>query len=239
MANDHLVLLCGFSAVGKSRSLKNLKNPKGVLYLGCESGKRLPFKSEFIEKVVTDPMQIEAAFDYAESKPDIHTIVVDSLTYLMEMYESLYIYRSSNGQAAWSDFQQYFKNIMQQKVANSTKKVIFLAHVLETYNDQTLTMDVKIPVKGALKNNGIESFFSVVIAAKKMRIKDLADYKNDMLTYSPQEEMLGLKYVYQTMLTKETVGERIRGPEDLFTQQETFINNDMQLVLDRLDQYYN
>ena len=128
---------------------------------------------------------------------------------------------------------------MQQKVANSTKKVIFLAHVLETYNDQTLTMDVKIPVKGALKNNGIESFFSVVIAAKKMRIKDLADYKNDMLTYSPQEEMLGLKYVYQTMLTKETVGERIRGPEDLFTQQETFINNDMQLVLDRLDQYYN
>lgn len=239
MVNDHLVLLCGFSAVGKSRSLKNLKSPKGVLYLNCESGKRLPFKSEFIEKVVTDPMQIEAAFDYAESKPDIHTIVIDSLTYLMEMYESLYIYRSTNGQAAWSDFQQYFKNIMQQKVANSTKKVIFLAHVLETYNDQTLTMDVKIPVKGALKNNGIESFFSVVIAAKKMRIKDLADYKNDMLTYSPQEEMLGLKYVYQTMPTKETVGERIRGPEDLFTQQETFINNDMQLVLDRLDQYYN
>ena len=239
MANKRLVLLCGFSTTGKSDSLRNLKNPEGVLYLNCESDKDLTFKSKFIEKTVTDPMQIEAAFDYAETKPDIHTIVIDSLTYLMDMYESLYIYRSSNGQQAWSDFQQYFKNIMQQKVANSTKKVIFLAHVLETYNDQTLTMDVKIPVKGALKNNGIESFFSVVIAAKKMRIKDLADYKNDMLTYSPQEEMLGLKYVYQTMLTKETVGERIRGPEDLFTQQETFINNDMQLVLDRLDQYYN
>jgi len=236
--NDHLVLLCGFSAVGKSRSLKNLKNPKGVLYLNCESGKRLPFKSEFVEKVVTDPMQIDSAFDYAETKPDIHTIVIDSLTYLMDMYESLYIYRATNGQNAWSDFQQYFKNIMQQKVANSTKKVIFLAHVLETYNDQTMTMDVKVPVKGALKSNGIESFFSVVIAAKKMRIKDLVDYKNDMLTYSPQEEFLGIKYVYQTQLTKETVGERVRGPDDLFIQQETFINNDIQLVLDRLDQYY-
>lgn len=36
--NDHLVLLCGFSAAGKSRSLKNLRDPAGVLYLNCEAG---------------------------------------------------------------------------------------------------------------------------------------------------------------------------------------------------------
>ena len=238
MANDHLVLLGGFSATGKSRSLKNLKDPTGVLYLNCESGKKLPFKSQFIEKVVTDPLQIPEAFDYAEGRANIHTIVIDSLTYLMDMYESLYVLKSANKMGAWGDFQQYFKEIMQQKVASSSKKVIFTAHVLDQYNEGEMQMDVRVPVKGALKNNGIESYFSVVIASKKMRIKDLEDYKNDLLTITPEEEMLGIKYVYQTRLTKGTIGERLRGPDDLFSQQETFINNDMQLVLDRLQEYY-
>ena len=36
--NDHLVLIAGPSAVGKSASFMNLKNPEGVMYLNCESG---------------------------------------------------------------------------------------------------------------------------------------------------------------------------------------------------------
>lgn len=238
MSNDHLVLLCGFSAAGKSRSLKNIKDPTGVLYLNCESGKRLPFKSQFKEMTITDPMQIFEAFDWAETKPHIHTIIIDSLTYLMDMYESVYVLTSANTMGAWGEFQQYFKNMMQQKVASSTKKCVFTAHVLDYYNEGEMQMDTRVPVKGALKNNGIESYFSVVIAAKKMRIKDLEAYSNNLLTFSDEEKMLGLKYVYQTRLTKETIGERLRGPDDLFSQQETFINNDIQLVLDRLDEYY-
>lgn len=36
--NDHLILLCGKSATGKSASLMGLANPEGVMYLNCESG---------------------------------------------------------------------------------------------------------------------------------------------------------------------------------------------------------
>ena len=36
--NDNLVLICGKSGTGKSTSLKNLKNPEGVLYLNCDAG---------------------------------------------------------------------------------------------------------------------------------------------------------------------------------------------------------
>ena len=36
--NDHLVLLCGKSATGKSASLMGLEKPEGVMYLNCESG---------------------------------------------------------------------------------------------------------------------------------------------------------------------------------------------------------
>ena len=59
-----------------------LQNPEGVMYLNCESGKRLPFKTKFKQYIITDPLQVLEAFDHAESSPEIHTIVVDSLTYL-------------------------------------------------------------------------------------------------------------------------------------------------------------
>ena len=94
--NNHLVLLGGKSAAGKSASLMNLQNPEGVMYLNCEAGKKLPFKSKFKEFVIVDPMQVYEAFEVAESKPEIHTIVVDTLTYLMDMYENLYVVGSAN-----------------------------------------------------------------------------------------------------------------------------------------------
>lgn len=236
--NDHLVLLCGKSAAGKSASLMGLQNPEGVLYLNCESGKKLPFKAAFIQKTITDPMQIYEAFDWAETQPNVHTIVIDTLTYLLDMYESIYVLNSSNGMQAWGQFSQYFKVLMQQYVARSTKNVIFLAHTADTMNESEMLMETKVPVKGSLKNNGIESYFTVVVTAKKVSLKALKDYSSELLTITPEEEALGFKYVFQTKLTKETVNERLRGPLGLWTTKETFIDNNMQLVIARLREYY-
>jgi len=237
--NDHLILLGGKSATGKSASLMNLNNPEGVLYLNCEAGKKLPFKAKFIQKTVTDPYQIFEGFTWAEEQPHIHTIVVDSLTYLLDMYESLYVLNSANTMKAWGDFAQYFKELMQQHVAKSSKNVIFIAHTLDSVNENEMVLETKVPVKGALKNNGIESYFSVVIASKKVPLKTLKDYSSSLLTITPEEEALGFKYVFQTKLTKDTVGERLRGPLGLFSTQETFTDNNMQLIIDRLREYYD
>jgi len=236
--NDHLVLLCGKSATGKSASLMGLELPEGVMYLNCEAGKRLPFKTKFKQFTITDPLQVIEAFDAAEKMPDVHTIVVDSLTYLLDMYESVYVLPSTNGMKAWGDFAQYFKNLMQQNVAKSTKSVIFTAHTSDTLNESEMLMETKVPVKGSLKNNGLESYFSVVIASKKVNLKALKEYGSPLLTVTPEEEALGFKYVYQTKITKETVNERLRGPLGLFSTKETFIDNNMQLVLNRLKEYY-
>ncbi len=236
--NDHLVLLCGKSATGKSASLRELANPEGVLYLNCEAGKRLPFKTTFIQKTVTDPLQIMEAFDWAETQDNIHTIIIDSLTYLLDMYESTYVYGSTDGQKAWGDFFQYFKGLMQKNVASSSKRVIFTAHTVDQINNTEMVMETKVPVKGATKNNGVESYFSVVIASKKMTLKALEGYKSKLLTITPEEEALGFKYVFQTRITKETVNERLRGPMGLFEANETFIDNNMGLVLERLKEYY-
>lgn len=240
--NDNLILITGKSASGKSASLMGLENPTGVLYLNCESGKKLPFRSKFVEKVITDPLQVYEAFDYCREGPGkdaFHTIVIDTSTYLMDMYESVYVIGSANGQQAWGMYAQYFKNLMQQYVAKAPQNVIFLAHSADEHNQGEMIMETKVPVKGSLKNNGIESFFSQVVSAKKVSIKVLKDYKNDLLVVTPEEEALGYKHVYQTRLTKDTVHERLRGPMGLFSTSETFIDNNAQLLLNRLHEYYN
>ena len=178
------------------------------------------------------------AFEAAETMEGVHTIVVDSLTYLLDMYESVYVLKSSNTMQAWGQFSQYFKELMQQYVAKSTKNVIFTAHTSDTMNESEMVMETKVPVKGSLKNNGIESYFTVVIASKKVRVKDLKDYGSDLLTITPEEETLGYKYVFQTKLTKDTVNERLRGPLGLWETKETYIDNNMELVLNRLHEYY-
>ncbi|MPS58886.1 MAG: hypothetical protein E2594_17210 [Pseudomonas sp.] len=237
--NDHLILLCGKSATGKSASLMGLRDPEGVMYLNCEAGKKLPFRAKFQQFTITDPHQIFEAFQVAEDRPDVHTIVVDSLTYLLDMYESLFVLNSANTMKSWGDFAQYFKTLMQQHVAKSTKNVIFIAHTRDTVNESEMILETCVPVKGALKNNGIESYFTVVIASKKVPLKNLKDYSSPLLNITPEEEALGFKYVYQCKLTKDTVGERLRGPLGLFDTSETFTDNNMQAILDRLHEYYD
>ena len=58
-----LVLIAGASSSGKSASLMSLENQEGVLYLNCESGKRLPFPNKFDKHTITDPLQVYEAFD--------------------------------------------------------------------------------------------------------------------------------------------------------------------------------
>jgi hypothetical protein len=99
-------------------------------------------------------MTVYAAFDQAEKLKNSHTIVLDSLTYLLEMYVSLYVLGAKDTMASWGNFQQYFKKLMQYYVAKSTKNVIFTAHVQSILNEQEMIMEKKVPVQGALKKNG-------------------------------------------------------------------------------------
>ena len=216
----------------------NIKNPEGVLYLNCESGKRLPFKSGFKEVTILDPLQVYEAFMWAQTKPEYHTIIVDSVTYLLDMYETRYVHNASDGQKAWGEFAQYFKRLMQEFVAGAKQKVIFTAHTMDSLNTSEHVLETKVPVKGALKNNGLESYFSVVIGTKRPPMKVLNEFDSPLLTYTEQETISGVKHVFQTQITRDTAGERIRGPIGMWNPNETFINNDIQLVLDRLDDYY-
>ena len=239
MANRNLVLIGGKSAAGKTASLRNLKNPEGVIYLNCESGKELPFPSKFKTKTITHPTQVPAILTAAEDKPKIHTVIIDSLTYLMDMYESQLVIGATNTMQAWGDYAQFFKRMMQTQVAASRLNIIFLGHTSDVLNEGDMVTETMVKVKGSLMNNGIESYFNNVISAKKVSLKELEGQESTMLNITEEEEMLGFKYVFQTRLTKKTVNERIRGPLAMWSAKEIFIDNDLQLVLDNLQAYYS
>lgn len=168
--NDQLVLIVGESTSGKSASLRNLgagdpEKQKRWMYLNCEAGKRLPFRNKFDSYTITDPYQVFEGFDVIQGNAAYDGLIADTLTFLMDMYESNYVLGSSNTMAGWSNYQQYFKQLMQDKVAKCDKAVLFLAHTREDLDEKKMEMKSSVPIKGALKNNGIEAFEKSAIAA--------------------------------------------------------------------------
>lgn len=236
--NDQLVLIVGYSATGKSAALRNIRDKPGWMYLNCESGKRLPFKNDFDSYRIEDPYQVHEAFDYGIGNTGTKGIIVDSLTFLMDMFETQYVLPSANTMKAWGDYAQYFKILMQQKVTAFNRPTLITAHVKDDLDEKAMEIKTSVPIKGSLKNNGIEAYFSTVVAAKKVSVKDLKGYENDMLTVTEEDTDLGYKHVFQTRPTKNTTGERIRSPMGMFAKNETYIDNDAQVLLDHLDKFY-
>ena len=236
--NYQLALIVGFSAAGKSASLRNIQNQERWMHLNTEAGKRLPFKNKFQPYRIEDPYQVHEAFDFGTDNRDVQGIVLDSLTFLMDMFETQFVLNSSNSMKAWGDFAQFFKVLMQEKIVRFGKPVIITAHVKDELDEKAMEIKTSVPIKGSLKNNGVEAYFSTVVAAKKMTLKELAGYSSALLNITDEEKDLGYKHVFQTRPTKNTVGERIRSPMGLFDKSQTYMDNDAQILLDHLTAFY-
>lgn len=238
--NDQLVLVSGKSGTGKSSSLHNIRNQKRWVYLNSEAGKRLPFKNEFNRVNLTDPYHAHQYMDDCiANKEHVDGVILDTLTFLMDMFETMYVLGSANTMQGWSNYAQFFKVLMQQKIPTFGKPVVIMAHTLDVLNEKSMEMETSVPIKGALKNQGIEAYFSTVVSTKKMSLRELEPYKNDLLTITEDDEILGFKHVFQTRPTKTTVGERIRSPMGMFTREQTFIDPDVQRLLDHLKAFYD
>ena len=239
MSNDHLILLSGKSATGKSASLVDLEDPEGVVYLNCENNKKLPFGNcKFKQFNITDPYQVYEAFTKFHDHNDVHTIAIDSITFLMDMFETMHVLTATNTMKAWGLYKEFFRKLMFENVAVTHKNIIMTAHTSDIYNEGELTTETLVKVKGSLMSLGIESFFSTVVSSKKMDVTKLNKYESDLLNITEEEKEIGVKYVYQTKLTKDTVNERIRSSMGMWSTKETFIDNNIQNVLNRLHTYY-
>ena len=119
--------------------------------------KKLPFRNKFINKTITDPYQIFEGFTWAETQPSIHTIVIDSVSFLMDMFVSVHIMGAADTRSQWQAYAEYFKTLMQQHVASSTKNVIMITHTEEDVDTEKGIRVERAVIKGGLKGTGIEA----------------------------------------------------------------------------------
>lgn len=237
------LLIAGESGVGKSFSLMNLRGQEGVLYLNCEGGKPLPFKNNFKRVTIDDPREVFDILNQvnADTKGRYHTVVIDTVSFMMNRFEAVHVIGSSNTMAMWGEYGQFFPTLMYDYVANAKPYVIFLGHNERLIDEDSGEVTYSVPVKGALKKNGLEAYFTTVITARKVKTKELLPFEdnNKLLNITQRDRDLGFKHVFQTRTTKQTVGDRIRTPYGLFADEETFIDNDAQIVIDQLAGYYS
>jgi len=240
--NPKSLLICGESGAGKSFSLMGLRDQQGVLYINCEGGKPLPFKNKFANITIDDPEEIFDLLDKVEADTSqrYHTVIIDTISFMMNRYESVHVIGSANTMAAWGNYGQFFPKLIYDHIANHRVFVVMLGHLDAVLNEETGKTDYSVPVKGALKKNGLEAYFTTVLNCRKVNIKDIMKDAEEgaALQITDRDRNLGYMHVFQTRTVKATIGDRIRSPWGLFKDPETYINNDAQLVVDRLMKYY-
>lgn len=234
---NRTVLIAGMSNTGKSTSLRNLKDRAGYAYLNCDD-KALPIggaKAFLTNQRVTNPHDIIQYYTQLETTDQCKGIILDTLTHLMASYERKVVDVSDEGFGAWKDYGNFYKNL-NDLIKSSNKTNIIMAHT----DTQLVGMDMisKILVKGSVGKLGVEADHSIVVTSKQMPIAQLMEFETPLLTYTDQEKATGMKYVFSTMLNKQTVGDRTRAPLDFWQTNEMYIDNSIQHVLDRFDEFY-
>lgn len=235
--NKNIVLIMGKPNTGKSTSLMNLANQEKMVYLNTDL-KELPFKSRFAKSVeVSDAFDVLQYIGDIEQAPQIEGAVLDTLTFLMSMYERQYVSNSANTQKAWGDYGNFYKEFIHAIKAGS-KDYAILAHEDSALNEQSMQMESRIPIKGSVGRVGAEADFTTILSTKQMPIRKLEGYENDLLHITDEEREDGFKYVFATRVTKESVGEKMRSAIGLWKRNELYIDNDLNQVFNRLKEYY-
>lgn len=234
--NKNIVLVMGRPNTGKSTSLRNL-DQGSMVYLNTDL-KETPFKDKFLGSVEVDnAIDILNYIQEIESNSEVTGAVLDTLTFLMSMYERQYVIGSNNTQKAWGDYGNFYRELVHA-IKSGTKNYAILAHEDSQLNEQNMTMETRVPIKGSAGKLGVEADFTTILSTKQMPIKKLAGIENDLLTITDQEREDGVKYVFCTRITKDSVGEKMRAAMGLWKREELYIDNDLSLVFKRLNEYY-
>ena len=237
-SNKHIVLIMGGPSSGKSTSLMNLKNQDRFAYLNTDL-KALPFADKFKVNVeVPDAQQVLGFINEIEESEDIDGAVLDTITFLMSMYHRQYVSGAVDGLAAWGAYGNFYRNFIHAIKAGS-KDYAIMAHEEVVHNEQTMMMESRVPIQGAVGKIGVEADFTTILSTKQLPIGRLEGIENNLLHITDEEKEDGFKYVFCTRVTKDTVGQKMRSANGLWDRSELYIDNDLEQVFTRLRDYYS
>lgn len=235
-ANNHIVLVMGKPNTGKSYSLRNLPNQEEYVYLNTDL-KDIPFKHGFHDRYISDPMEIFGYIQEIEEASQIKGAVLDTVSFLMDQVEQQYINTAANTQKAWGEYAAYYKKLIHL-IKSGTKNYAILAHAKDVMNESDMVLECKVPIKGSVGATGVEADFTTILGSRALSIKEAKKWENELLKVTPEEEEDGVKFVFQTRIDKDTLGHKYRSQLGLWKREEKYIDNDLNKVFTRLQEYY-
>lgn len=248
--NKLTVLIEGMSGSGKSTSFADIENQREVLFLNCE-GKELPYPHDFCEFKITEPYQVHAALNrvhegqtFKHRSGDLvqpRLIVMDSFTFLMDMFEAQYIRTAADTRGAWGDYGNFIRETMLDKVSRLHIPFIATTHITVTDDMENMEKASRAAIKGSVgKGNGLESYFTTVLYAKQMRLKDVEPFLEhaSMLTLSDEERFDEKKHVFVTRPAKQHSGDRIKSPRGMFSPKDFYMDNSINKLVNHINNFY-
>lgn len=237
--NKNVIMIMGKPNTGKTTSLRNM-DQGSMIYLNADL-KDVPFRDRFLENVeIADANDTLGFIEEIENAEGVSGAVLDTITFLMQMYERQYVAPfagTKTGQSAWGDYGNFYRNFIHA-IKSGSKSYVIMAHEDESLNEQSMMMESRVPIKGAVGKVGVEADFTTVLRTMQIPVKKLEGHENDLLTITDEEREDGVKYVFQTRVTKETAGGKMRSAMGLWSRNELFIDNDVALVMKRLNEFY-
>lgn len=234
--NKNIVLVMGPPNSGKTASLRNLPQ-ESMAFLDADL-KGTPFRSKFmVNEKIDDAQKVIWFIDEIEKEVTCTGGVLDTITFLMVMYERQYVITSKDTQKAWGAYGNFYRDFIH-RIKAGTKDYAILAHESTELNEQAMMMESRVPIKGAVGKIGVEADFTTVLKCMQMKVKDLEKHQNKLLHITPDEQEDGVKYVFCTRVTKEFAGSKMRAPMGLWERNELFIDNDLNQVFTRLKDYF-
>ncbi len=226
MANCSIIL--GKTGTGKSTSLKSL-NPKETLIMNV-LGKRLPFKGSVkmynpedknMFRVETYSDIITLLDQINRNAPHVKNIIIDDAIYTMR--KEYFARAKESGYGKYTDLAAHFQQIISTcEALRDDLNVFLILHSEDVYSDSSI-VGYKVSTIGSLLDkayNPLEVVPLVLYSAIKYDDKGNATFG------------------FYTKACKEgTVEIPAKSPAGMFN--ESFIPNDLGIVVEQLNAYYN
>lgn len=221
MENQKIFLVIGSSGSGKTSSLRNMPLEKTVL-INTELKSMLPFRGHARLKkhwLLNDINKLMPGLTLLEKDPEVEYIVLDSLSYLMNMYELQVVKTSTNGMRAWGEYGDFYRSLIML-IKSSSKNYVIMCHPKEVFDEKAGEIKVSAAIKGSLSGL-VEADFNVVAYTD----------------VSADEDGMPL-YRFLVKKTKESLSKSVKSPFDMFDEPYTK-SNDVMEVFDAITNYIN
>lgn len=251
--NKLTVLVEGVSGAGKTSSFQEIpaEVQKDIVFLNAE-GKELPFSHNMCEFRITDPYQVHAALNRViAGEPFKHPgsgdliqpkmVALDSFTFLMDQFVALYVRTADDTRGAWGEYANFIRTTMLEKVAKIHIPFVATTHILVNDDMEHMEKVSRAAIQGGIgKGNGLESYFTTVVYAKQMRLKDIEPFLADatMLTLSEEEKFDEKKHVFVTRPAKQHSGDRIKSPRGMFGTKDLYMDNSIPKLINHINNFY-